>query len=178
MRDYQVSSRYACALMGLAGSLDAIEALDESFTFLIQIVDKHPEISHLLLNSTISKLEKEDFVDKIFPQEMPRLLVSFAKALIRKGRFVHIREIQETFHKLFEKEKGLQQVEAITAIPLSKKSEDRLKSVLKEKLNAEIILTATVDPQIMGGLIIRFDGKEINSSFASHLSELRQKLLK
>ena len=177
MKDSLAASRYAGALFRLALEANELEKIDGDFLKLTGLLDRHPEISHLVLNSTISRAEKEDFLDKVFQSEISRTLINLVKVLIRKKRFGQIRGIQEHFHKLFEKKRGIREVEVITASPLSPANEAKLKKALQARLKAEIVLTSGTDPSILGGMILRFDGTEMNTSFKNRLSELRQILI-
>ncbi len=177
MIDRRAISRYARALFLLAEKEHHLEAADRDFAVIKKLVDQHPEISHLLLNSTISHAEKDDFIEKIVPQGISRLVVNLLKVLIEKRRFRELAFIQKEFHKLAEKKAGIQEVEAVTAAELSGKNAARLESILKKKLKCEIRLITRIEPEIMGGFILRFDGKEINASFKNSLDELKQKLL-
>ena len=177
MMDLNVARRYSRALLEFAGKSVDLDALEKNFIHLITLLDQHPEITHLVLNSTISQAEKEDFVDKVFASDITRVLIQFIKVLIKKRRFQEVRLIQEEFHKLYEKKRGLQEVRVITASPLSQSSEKKLSAVLKTKLRSEIRLIPETDPSILGGLILRFNGTEIDASYKNRLAELRQKLM-
>ena len=177
MIDHRVSRRYAGALFGLVSKTGDLERLHQDFTKIREMVDRHPEITHLALNSTISQAEKGDLMDKLFSPQISGILIHFLKVLIEKRRFGQLVGIQEEFHRLYEKQKGIQHVEVVTAAPLNSKTEERLVKALKNKLKAEIRLQAHVNPSILGGMIIRFSGNEINESFKDRLLKMRQLLL-
>lgn len=169
--------RYAQALFGLAEKQGVLDRVEQEFLAASQLAEKHPEISHLVRNSTIALAEKEDFIDKLVGSESSPLLVNFLKVLVKKKRFTELGDIREEFHRLYEKKKGLQEVEAVTAVPLAKETEDRLRSALKKRLNAEIRLVLRTDPSLLGGLVLRFDGTEMNASFRARLDELKLNLI-
>lgn len=178
MIDFKVSRRYARALFGLSGQDQKLEALDQDFQKARALVEKHPEITHLVLNSTISRAEKEDFIDKILGTDLSKLLIDFVKVLIRKRRFSHLRLIQEEFHRLFEKKQGIQEVQVLTPVPLPQLHEQKLLAALEKNLKARVRLRSATHPEMIGGLILRFDGKELDLSYRTRLQELRQTLMK
>ncbi len=177
MIDLRAVRRYSSALFALAKERGELEQLESDFQEVRRLVDTHKEISHLVANSTISLAEKEDFIDKIMPPRLSKLLIHFLKVLIKKKRFQNLADLQEEYHRLFEQDKGIQEVEVLTAVELPPAYELRLRQVLANKLNAEIRLAPKVDPRLIGGLILRFAGKEINASYRSRLEELRQSLV-
>ncbi len=177
MSESLAASRYARALLFLAEEQGELEQTDRHFAEVRKIVERHPEISYLVLNSTISREEKEDFVDKVFPAADTKLVLSFVKVLIRKRHFQEIAEIQAKFHSLVEAKQGIQEVTVVSAVPLPDATVQKLKAILKKKLAAEIRLEKEIDPKILGGLILRFNGTELNGSFLGRLEKMRQQLL-
>lgn len=177
MMDSRAAGRYARALFELAGRQNKLEKIEKNLGVLRTLVEKHPEINHLVLNSTISLREKEDFLEKIFTAETDPLLLHFLKLLVRKGRFQELETIQKVFHRLYEQARGVQEVRIITAAALSGTNEERLLQILKKKLGAEVRLIKEVDPSIIGGIILRFYEKEINASFKQRLEEISQLLV-
>lgn len=183
MIDHNASARYAKALFHLAEERNELERIDTDFKRVRDTVARYPEITHLALNSTISQAEKEDFVEKIFADSTDPvfrpvpLLLQFLKVLVKKRRFRELTDIQQEFHRLVERKQGIREVRAITATPLSAGTRERIKNVLKEKLKADIRLVTETEPELIGGLILRFEGSEIDASVRSRLAELKQKLM-
>ncbi len=169
--------RYANALFNLAKAQGELEHVAVSLGEIRIAVEKHSEISHLVLNSTISRDEKEDFIDKVFPDSVSKLALQFIKVLIKKQRFGELALIQEEFQRLYESNQGIQKVKSITAVALSKKNAEKLVAVLGKKLNAKINLIQEVDKKLLGGLILQFDGTEINGSYQNRLQRIKQILL-
>ena len=65
---------------------------------------------------------------------------------------------------------------ATTAVELSPNDRDGLAGSLSKRLGREVRLTATVDPAIIGGLVLRFGDHVIDASLATRLQQLRRKL--
>lgn len=177
MIDLRAIRRYSSALFALAKERGELDQVERDFQEVRRLVDGHSEITHLVANSTIPLSEKEDFIDKILPASISKLLIHFLKVLIKKRRFQNLPDLQEEYHRLFEQHQGIQEVEVLTAAELPPGHEQRLRQVLASKLNAQVRLVAKVSPNLIGGMILRFDGREINASYRSRLDELRQSLV-
>ncbi len=177
MTDHRAVLRYAHSLFDLSDKRTGLEAVERDFIRVRELVLQHPEITHLVSNSTISLSEKEDFMDKILPEDLSKLLFYFVKVLIKKKRFRELPLIQEEFHRLYEKKRGIREVELVTAVELSPSLQQKLNSALKKKLKSEIRLHPKTDPDLIGGLVLRFEGNEINASLKSRLEGLRQILM-
>lgn len=176
MSNSVASARYAQALLAAAEARGEMPAIAQGLEEVCRAVKQYPEISHLLLNSTIARAEKEDFLEKIFPPPTPTLLIQFLKVLVKKRRFSQLNEIKEHYLKLFGRKQGIVDVTVISAVPLSLDNEKKLMALLEKKLNSEIRLHPKTESHILGGLILQFDGYEINGSFRSRLDELKRKL--
>ncbi len=177
MIDLRASHRYARALLELADQRNQLDLIDDQLLAVVQVVRKYPEITHLISNSTITAAEKEDFIGKIIPQDTLPLIVNFLKVLIKKKRFGELSFIQTAFHRLYEKKRRIEEVTVVSAVPLSVQASARLEKMLGKKFNTDIRLSAKTDPGMIGGLILRFGGNEINASFKSRLEGLRQELM-
>ena len=176
MMDHRAIRRYSEALFQLAEKQNLLSRVDDQLLLLRQLVEKHREIPHLVSNSTIALSEKEDFIQKVVPAGTLPLLINFLKVLIKKKRFKELVLIQEEFHRLYERKQRIEEVTVISAVPVSKNNTVRLQSTLEKKFNSNIRLVLKVDPEIIGGLILRFAGQEINAGFRSRLDALRQLL--
>lgn len=176
MIDLRAAHRYARALFELAEKDNTLDAIDDQLVAVLDVVRKYPEISRLISNSTITLAEKEDFIGKIIPGNTLPLLLNFLKVLVKKKRFLELSFIQETFHRLYEKKRRVEEVIVVSAVPLSGPNAARLEKVLETKFKSDIRLALKTDPDMIGGLILRFSGNEINASFRSRLDALRQAL--
>ncbi len=177
MRDYRIASRYARALLALAEESRELDRIEKELADTVGLVHRYPEISNLIMNSTISREEKEDFIGKILPEGFSNLLVNFVKVLIKKRHFQDLFDIQEKFHRLYEEKKGLQRVRVESPVLLSEIVEGKLRAALEKKLGRKVYLETTVNPEILGGLVLDLDGSRIDGSFRTTLLELKQRLL-
>lgn len=177
MMDLRAVHRYTRALFQLAEQQSVLDQIDDQILAIKELVEKHHEIPHLLSNSTITLAEKEDFMGKIVPANTLPLLVNFLKVLIRKKRFKELPAMQQEFHRLYERKKRVEEVVVVSAVPLSEQNTAKLESALTKKFNYNVRLLPKVDPKMIGGLILRFGGQEINGSFRSRLDALRQLLM-
>lgn len=177
MKEYRASIRYAQALLASAEKGDLLERIEKELAEAAALVGRYPEILHLLMNATISVEEKEDFIGKILPPGFSNLTVNFLKVLIKKRRFQDLPLIQERFHRLYEEKNGIQRVRVHSPIPLDEALRGNLKQALEKKLRKKVYLETAIDPEVLGGLILDFEGTRLDASFRSKLYELRQRLL-
>lgn len=177
MSESQASTRYAKALLELASKQGQLDAVAGDLNALSKIAETQRDIFRYILNSAVSKQDKENFIRKLLSGSSSELLVSFLQVLIKKNRFKELLQINQIFQQLYEKSQGIEEVTAVTAFPLNESNEEKLKTVLAKKLGAKIRLKKEIDKKIMGGLIVRFGSKEIDGSYRHRLDRIRQTLM-
>ena len=176
MNDLRAARRYSQALYGLAESAKTLDSIDDQLEAAVVFFKQNPDVMRILSNSTIAPVAKEDFIAKAVPPGTSKMVVNFFKVLIKKKRFSELNGIQKEFHHLYERKHNVEEVTAITAAALSPENVSKLQTVLGKKLNSSIRLVQKVDPRLIGGLVIRYAGNEINASFRARLDAVGQLL--
>lgn len=176
MNDLRAARRYSQALYNLAEAAGTLDSVDNELVAAVSFFKKHHEVESILSNSTIALAEKEDFISKVAPEGTSKLVVNFFKVLASKKRFAELDTVQKEFHRLYEKKRNVEEVTAITAVELSAENAEKLQRVLSKKLKSEIVLIQKVDPKIIGGLVIRYAGNEINAGVRARLDAVEQLL--
>ncbi|HOW87772.1 MAG TPA: ATP synthase F1 subunit delta [Candidatus Omnitrophota bacterium] len=188
MNDVIAPGRYARALFELAEKEDLLAGMEADLLALVAALKAEPKIGLLMANPTLTNDEKYALILKVFPKKRSGLLERFLRVLIDKKRFALLPDIQKIFHDRFERKQGVQEVEVLSAIPLSEKFREKLRTVLSQRLRdaasvqnaesrAEIRLIPKIDHDLLGGFVLRFNGKEIDCSFKNRLEEIQQQLL-
>ena len=187
MSDVIAAGRYTRALFELAEKEGHLAEIDAGLHALAKILEAQPKVLLLMANPTLTNQEKYDLALSALAGDKTGLLERFLRVLIDKKRFALLPDIEEIFHDRFEKKQGVQEVEMLSAVPLSSEFFEKLKAVLTKKLRAsplaagpeartEIRLIPRTDRGLLGGFILRFNGKEIDCSFKNRLYEIQQKL--
>jgi F-type H+-transporting ATPase subunit delta len=96
--------------------------------------------------------------------------------LIHNKRVAIISDISSSFIQLYNKHNNIKEAVVITASPIDKNLENQILSQIKIPEAKSITLTNLVDSSIIGGFIIRYDGKEYNASIKQNLKNLKTEL--
>lgn len=176
MSDATAAGRYTRALFELAEKEGRLSEIDASLHGLAKSLEAQPKVLNLMENPTLTSGEKYGLALSALPARTTGLLERFLRVLIDKKRFALIPDIQKVFHGAFEKKQGVREVELFSAIPFSSEVREKFKAALTRKLRSEIRLIPRTDRGLLGGFILRFDGKEIDCSFKNRLYEIQQKL--
>lgn len=111
--------------------------------------------------------------------EVKDAIKTFVGILAKHNDFKKAKDIVCELDKIFKKEEGLLEAEIITANPINKEMVKTLKDYISEMSGAKKVeAKESVDPKILGGVIIRFEDKIVDASLKSRLEELKRNISK
>ena len=105
------------------------------------------------------------------------LAMNLANILIGRGAFGSVVDIYSGYQGFLDQHRGIAKAKVITAVPLEEKEKQQLAERLSAISGKKIIMTVNVDPQIIGGMIAKVDGKIIDGSTRSQLAALKHELM-
>ena len=111
-------------------------------------------------------------------EEINPLAMNLALLLVAKGRLGILGEMVLEYGRLLDEHRGIAHAEVATAVPLHPEEKGRLTYRLSDMVGKEIVLTPTVDPSIIGGLVARVGDKLIDGSTKGRLLALRESLIR
>src|SRR6185436_13465938 len=106
--------------------------------------------------------------------ELVRRLVML---LAQRERLGVLGEVERAYAQLWNAHRGVVDAEALTVAPLGDAEQRALTAALAKLAGREVELTATVAPEILGGLVVKMDGKVYDGSVRGKLRALRERLV-
>lgn len=170
------SYRYAYSLFLLCAEEGMAESVYNDFTLFYDLIGSNENLYKLLINETIKKEDKKNVLKNIFDSKDNILLKNFINLLIDKNRIAEIKLIYLNFKDLYLKNKGILNVEVVSAVKLSDEMRLSLKDKLSDKFNKDIILTERVDKDIIGGIVLYIDGNMMDLSVKNELDTIKRQL--
>jgi F-type H+-transporting ATPase subunit delta len=134
-----------------------------------------PELSALLENPEIESHMKADVLDKVLGGA-DELVRNFVRLVVEKGRGGEIRDIAAEFETLVAAEEGVLDVELTTAQELSDADFDRIRTDIEKKSGRKVQASRTVDPDLIGGIVLQAGSMRLDASVRGRLERLRQQL--
>ncbi len=170
--------RYAKALFELGNQEKTLDSLRDRMDDLDRLIGSEPAIMDLFKNPVYSVDDKKavllTFSDK---SESPPLFVRFLELLAVKNRLTFLPEIAQNFRDRVDEARGRQLVRVHVARDLSKDQLTAVQAGLKKVLNKEIQLEVSVDPALIGGMVIQAGNRLFDASIRGKLSGLKKILL-
>ncbi len=173
----KIAEVYAEAFVGAAeqgGSLD--EAVSEYESF-VEILHSQPTFDAILASAMISAEEKRFLLDKTVGQKASPLFRSFLDVLARRNRLDLLRPIYAECQVALDRRHGRIPVTVTTAVPIAPEILDQLSGKLREALGGEPVIQSTVDPETIGGIVVRVGDTIYDASILTQLKNVRQQMI-
>ncbi len=135
-----------------------------------------PEYIRLLSSPALSKQERCHLLDQGFRGKIHPYLLNFLKILTEKGYIRHFSDCCEAFQAQYNQDNGILPVTAVTALELTQVQSQRLREKLAFVTGKSIELTNRVDPAVIGGMRLDYDGKRVDDTIAHRLDAVRSLL--
>ncbi len=166
------AKRYATSLFEVGRELNKIDDFHSQLEFIEKVFNSEKKLLQILEHPRISRGEKRTVVEELFKKELTEEVLNFLFIIIDKRREASLMDMIKEYNMLFKEYKGILDIEAVTAVSMKDTSIEKLKLVLKDKFNKEINLSNSVDPSIIGGVLLKMDSKVIDSTLQSQLKEM------
>ena len=164
--------RYAQAIFELAEHQEQLEPWDQELRLAADVLGDE-EFSLFLRHAEVPLERKIAAIDEVLSEthQMVRNLVAL---LVSRSGVDAIREVQEAYTNLLDERLGRQRVEVTAAVELEPAELDRITHLVGRMVRKEVVVTASVDESILGGLIIQIGDQLLDGSASSALERLRQ----
>ena len=167
--------RYAKAMYDIANEESSVNEVYKDMTFINELNSSSPDFKNLLSNSQINYQDKKKAILSLI-EKNNSITEKLLDLLIYNKRVAIISDIASSFIQLYNKHNNIKEAFVITASPIDKNLENQILSQIKIPEAKSITLTNLVDSSIIGGFIIRYDGKEYNASIKQNLQNLKTEL--
>ncbi len=177
MLNLQLAIKYATAIFEIAKEENKLVPYGEELASIRQNLFSIPEAKAFFANPQIQPEAKKELLTKCFKGEVSKMIFNFLLLLVDKRRIGIFEAIEEEYHKLSNRERGIMIADVTTARGLSKTQQIQLSKKLASITNKKIQLRLHEDAKILGGVIVKIGDKRIDGSVAGRLAALRQQLL-
>jgi ATP synthase F1 delta subunit len=169
----ELAQVYGRSLFQAALEAGRIDDLREQLGQFADALDETRELAVFFFSPYFSSEEKQNSLSTLL-DGADQLLVNFLSLLIENHRMPVIFRIREEFERLWEEENRTLPVEITSAVELDSATTESLGKAIGERAGRKITLAARVDPDIIGGIIIRVGNSILDASIRNRLEQLRR----
>jgi F-type H+-transporting ATPase subunit delta len=170
-----VARTYARALFEAAKDEGRVELVRDELTTFVEAVDEVPELRSLIRNPELDPPTKAAALDAVL-EGADDLIRNFVRVVTEKGRAGQLDEIAREYEALVAAEEQILSVELTTAYELSDEEAAAIVKQIEDASGRRVEAARTVDPDLIGGLVLRAGSLEVDSSIRGRLDRLRRDL--
>jgi len=172
----QIGTVYAEALYSLTRDEGCDEAVLNELAVLNESFSAEPDFLRLLSAPNLSKEDRCDILDSSFREKVHPYVLNFMKILTEKGYMRHFSDCCKAYRQSFNRDHGILEVFAVTAVPLKAEQTDRLTQKLMKVTGKTVDLVNRVDLTCLGGVRLDYDGKRVDGTVSHSLAAISELL--
>ena len=178
MKGQRAAVRYARSFMQLAKEKSQLEALKSDIESILLSIEKSKELE-IFLNSPLIKIEKKkEILKSLFSGKINELSLAFMIQITDHKRESSMKVICQEFLKQYNVEHNIAKVNLTTATPLNDAQRKNILDFITSSYQfSSVQLEEKVDGDLIGGLILRIDDKQIDGSIKRKLQDIKQELI-
>ncbi len=177
MIDKTLAAGYLQALLELAKSKNQLEEVTKDLDAVANLFDENEKLRKIFLHPSVTRDEKTSLVKSVFAPYVSTLVKNFLLLLVTKRRENILDDVLEQYQAVADLVGGRSRATVTTAIPITEDRRAGLKKTLEDVTNRTVEVNTRVDPEILGGVVVKMGNKVIDGSVATRLKNLRKKLV-
>jgi F-type H+-transporting ATPase subunit delta len=170
-----VARTYARALFEAAKEHGRIDEVRDELGTLVETIREVPELHAMIRNPELDPPEKADALEAIL-KDSDEVLRNFVGLAARKGRAPMLEEIAREYDALVDAEERILNVQLTTAFELSDDEASSIVEQIEQASGRRVEANRTVDPDLIGGVVLKVGTLEVDSSVRGRLDRLRREL--
>ena len=167
---------YARALYQAAEEADRVEPVAADLSSLAQAIDEVPALASFLRNPQVDPAGKASVLDELSAGG-DELVRNFLRLVADKGRAGELAEVNQEFEALVARAENRLTVELSTAVELTDEDAQSIVGQIEAASGRTVEATRSVDPSLIGGIVLRVGSFRADGSVRGRLERLRQELV-
>ena len=167
---------YAEALLEAAKEAKRLDRVREEFDDFAAAVVESDELRGFLANPQVESQTKRAALEDLLA-DSDGLVLNFVRLLADKGRIAELADVHDEWERLLAREERVLELELTTAVELSDKEAARVVEQIEEGSGRRVVATRTVDPDLIGGLVVQAGSLRLDASVRGRLEQLREELI-
>ena len=179
MRAEIIARNYADTLLELArrnGGERTVEEFGAAMELLADTVAE-PRVREFLSSPRVPAAERKEALRGALEGRVPDLFLRFVMLVVDKRRQRLLSEIAHEYRALADEQAGRVRVEVSISHPPDETLRNQVANVLAARLGKDVVATFTVDPDLLGGMVVRYGDEILDGSVRTGAENLRRRLV-
>jgi F-type H+-transporting ATPase subunit delta len=174
MSSGKIATRYAKAFFELALEQGLVEETRNDMLLVATVLQENKSLRSLLKSPVVKTSRKKSILRALFEAHCHSLSLSFMELLATNNRELFLDDIATAYEKGYRRHKGIVSVKLFTASPLDPALKDAMVAMISKDMDAEVWLEEAVDPDLIGGFVLRFEDRQYDASLSRELEKLKK----
>lgn len=171
-----IARRYATVLYEYGMERNKTAEIYDDVNMMRSAFADAPKALELLASPLKKVSEKKTFLKSVFDGKVAAETSEFLSFVADRGRVDMVDEILRVYQVVYKEHNGIKTAEITTATEIAEAKKAEFTKQLETKLGAKVEASYKADASLIGGIIIRVDGKQVDCSIARQLAEIEKKL--
>ena len=174
MAQTKVGSRYAKAFLGLVNEKGKLDVAIKDMEMVHKTISENRDLQVLLKSPVINTDKKVGILKKIYEKQVSDVTMLYLELITKNRREGVLGEIAEAFIAQYKAMKDITTATVTSAAVLSDAAKKRIEEIVQKEVGGTVELSMEVNPELIGGFILRIGDKQLDTSILSKISELKQ----
>ena len=174
MQQSLAARRYAKSLIGLAKEQNVLKDIYNDMSLISATVSANKDLQLLLSSPVVNTDKKQQILTAVFQKNLTELSLLFLNLISSKKRESLIHSIANSFINQYKELNKVVTAEVTTAIKLDKKQINNIVSLYDQAEGSSFEIIEKVNPEIIGGFILRVGDRQIDTSISKEIRELKK----
>lgn len=174
MRESLAGNRYAKSLIALSIEKNELDAIYSDMVLVSETIEQSKDLDVLLKSPVVKTDKKQEVLTAIFGKNTTELTKQFLLLISSRNREALIGDIASAFVRQYKVIKKIIVTELTSAVKLDAAQKEKILQLLNTEDSSSVEVIEKINPDIIGGFIVRVDDKQIDASISRKLDDLRQ----
>ena len=174
MRDARTALRYAKAILNLAKDSKDESSVNEDMLLIAATIAENDELDVVLKSPIIKSSDKIKVLNAMFAKKVNNITLGLFNILLENKRIPMLESIAKQYAIIYDFDKHIQEAKVTTAVPITAEIEQQVLAKIVAITGDKANLVNEVNPDILGGFILRVGDVQYDASISNYLSELKK----
>ena len=169
-----VAGRYATALFDLAVEQGVIDPTANDLASLQAMIDESDDLRRLIRSPIFSRAQQCAAMDAVLEKaDLSQMVRNFVAVVAQNRRLFAVEGMIRAYREFVARHRGEVTAEVVSAAPLSESQRTAVEQALKQAVGSNVTVNTEVDPDLIGGMIVRVGSRMVDSSLRTKLQRLQ-----
>ncbi len=177
MNESKIGVRYAKAFFELAKEKKSLAEAKKDIELIQLLSTKVTDFKLLVESPVINAMKKTEIFRALFKGQISEFSQSFIDLIVANKREFYLNDITRNFLDMVRKDQGIKSAFFSTAITADPELIAQVQKITEKYFDTKVELTTTVNPELLGGYILRVEDRQVDASVSSKLNKIKSTLV-